>query len=367
MRAFVFFLLPVCLVANPVGEQVIHGQVTVERPSSNSLQVLQSSPQAIVEWEGFSVGANESTTFIQPSSSSAIMNRVVGGDLSEIYGQVKGNGQVFLINPNGVLIGPSGLIDCVGFLGAALDIENQAFLDGRDYVFTGNPEATLVNQGTIQTGDGYLFLVAPNLTNEGQLLTKKSNAHLVEGEEVTISSLDHPQVTLRPATSAFKPVVGAASFAVNREGQRDATVVRKVGARIFLEFDDEPFTQTMAANSASIWDNPSGTNAIVTQKSLDAQQELRTIIPERLWDQEFAWLIDGPAFEKATAIRQTHRRRDRSIPPLTAIGASEFYILRATVSGEAIRLPDRYMEFLDSPYWKTPEAEYSLPYKEYAP
>lgn len=365
MRASIFFLFPLCLLANPAGEKVVCGQVAIERPSSHSLQVTQLSPQAIVEWNDFSVGTNESTTFIQPSSSAAILNRVVGGNLSEIYGQMQGNGKVFLINPNGILVGPSGIIDCAGFLGAALDIENQAFLAGRDFVFTGNPEATLVNQGTIQTGDGYLFLVGPNVTNEGQLLTRKNNAHLVEGEVVTISSLEDPKVTLRPAPSAFKSTkAGAETFAVNRGGQRDATVVRKVGARIFLEFEED---SSLTLNSSSIWDNPSGTNAIVTQKSLDAQQELRTIIPERLWDQEFAWLIDGPAFEKATAIRQTHRRRDRSIPSLTAIGTSEFYILRSTTSGEAIRLPDRTMEFLDSPYWKTPEAEYSLPYQRYAP
>ncbi|MDE3045429.1 MAG: filamentous hemagglutinin N-terminal domain-containing protein [Verrucomicrobiota bacterium] len=374
MRAFIFLVFPLSLLAIPAGEKLVHGQVQVERPSSSSVQITQSTPQAIVEWDSFSLGTQESAHFVQPDASAAILNRVVGGNLSEIYGQLQGNGQVFLINPNGVLVGPSGMIDCAAFLGAALNLENQPFLDGHNYEFTGNPEATLVNQGTIRVGNGFLFLVGPNLTNEGRLIAHQENVHLVEGEQITIDSLHAPKVMIRPAEAAFKGdqkeisktlKAEPASFAINCEGRKEATVVRKMGSRVFL-VEETPFTMGKVAHSTtSIWDNPTGTNAIVVENSLDAQQQLRTLIPERLWDQEFAVLVDVCAFEKSTVLRQTHRRRDRTIPSFTSIGESEYYLLRSTTSGELIRMGDRYLEFLDSPYWKTPEAEYLLPYKEY--
>ena len=57
---------------------------------------------------------------MQQSASSAVLNRVVGADISQIHGQLLSNGRVFLINPAGILIGAGAVIDTAGFVGSTL-------------------------------------------------------------------------------------------------------------------------------------------------------------------------------------------------------------------------------------------------------
>ena len=69
--------------------------------------VNQSTPNAIINWNTFNIGANESVRFNQPSSSSVALNRVTGGlGPSEIMGTLTANGRVFIINRDGILFGP---------------------------------------------------------------------------------------------------------------------------------------------------------------------------------------------------------------------------------------------------------------------
>lgn len=113
---FRFFLLiyPLLTLANPTGERVISGDCSLDR-RENRLAITQHSDQAIIEWHDFSIKQNEHTQFDLPSHNSAILNRVTGNQLSKIYGSLKSNGQVFLINPQGILIGPSGKINTHAF------------------------------------------------------------------------------------------------------------------------------------------------------------------------------------------------------------------------------------------------------------
>ena len=90
--------------ANPTGPQVVNGTASFARPDARTLNVT-NSPNAIINWQGFSIGAGEATKFIQQSTSSAVLNRVVGADISKIAGQLSSNGRVFLINPAGIVIG----------------------------------------------------------------------------------------------------------------------------------------------------------------------------------------------------------------------------------------------------------------------
>ena len=77
------------------------GQVSFHQ-QGNLLQIT-NSPNAIINWQSFSIGANEITRFVQGSASSAVLNRVAGPDPSSILGALQSNGRVFLINPSEVL------------------------------------------------------------------------------------------------------------------------------------------------------------------------------------------------------------------------------------------------------------------------
>ena len=84
--------------ANPTGPVVANGQVSFAQ-QGNTLAVT-NSPNAIINWQSFSIGATEATRFIQQSASSAVLNRVTGIDPSVILGTLQSNGKVFLINPS---------------------------------------------------------------------------------------------------------------------------------------------------------------------------------------------------------------------------------------------------------------------------
>ena len=67
--------------------------------SAGPALTVTNTPNAIINWRGFSIGAGEITRFQQQSASSAVLNRVVGQDPSAILGTLSSNGRVFLVNP----------------------------------------------------------------------------------------------------------------------------------------------------------------------------------------------------------------------------------------------------------------------------
>jgi len=66
-------------LGNPTNPVVKHGGATFTNPAANVLQVTTATPQTIINWGSFSINVNELTKFLQPSASSAVLNRVVGG------------------------------------------------------------------------------------------------------------------------------------------------------------------------------------------------------------------------------------------------------------------------------------------------
>src|SRR5262245_61906873 len=120
---------PLPLLANPTGGTVVAGSATING-GPGSMLIQQTSHRAIINWNDFSIGVGEITKFVQPSSSSAILNRVVGLNPTKIYGTLEGNGHVYVINQNGVLVGRSGVINTRSFVASALDVNDQSFLSG---------------------------------------------------------------------------------------------------------------------------------------------------------------------------------------------------------------------------------------------
>ncbi|MDI9396965.1 MAG: filamentous hemagglutinin N-terminal domain-containing protein [Candidatus Pacebacteria bacterium] len=175
--------------ANPVGEQVVAGAAGFERVGG-ALTITQGTDRAVINWNSFSIGAGEITKFVQPNSSSAVLNRVItANNPSAIYGTLQANGQVYLINPAGVFIGPGGLVDTAGFVASTHDVDSKEFMAGGDLNFTGNSGASIVNQGRIEVKQGDVFLVARQVSNEGQIMASDGTVGMVSGTEVCLHSI----------------------------------------------------------------------------------------------------------------------------------------------------------------------------------
>ena len=175
-------------LANPEGPTVRHGQVNIS-PGTHA-QIQQLTDRAIVDWNSFSVGRNESLVFLQPSQLSVILNRVTGGDPSAILGQLSANGNVFLINPNGILFGPDSVVNVGGLVASTLNLNDDDFLSGNYRFFddsSGNLGA-VVNQGRITISDGgYAVLTGPAVLNEGLIVAKGGKVVLASGERATLN------------------------------------------------------------------------------------------------------------------------------------------------------------------------------------
>lgn len=176
--------------ANPQGPQVVHGQAGFINPDTGTLHVI-NSPNAIINWQGFSIQQNEITRFIQESASSAVLNRVTGPDPSNLFGQLLSNGRLFLINPNGIVFGPDSVIDTAGFVASTLNMTDQDFLEGNLHFEFDPDNGSILNQGIITAGkNGDIYLIAPNIENSGIIHTDGGNLLLAAGESITITSLD---------------------------------------------------------------------------------------------------------------------------------------------------------------------------------
>src|SRR5258708_1337805 len=97
--------------ADPMGGNVAGGSATIQGSGTGNVTVNQSSQRAIINWSTFNIGSGQTTTFVQPNSSSVVLNRVTGGlGPSTINGTLAANGHVYLVNRDGVLVGPGGVI-----------------------------------------------------------------------------------------------------------------------------------------------------------------------------------------------------------------------------------------------------------------
>src|SRR6185503_4659608 len=190
-------IVPVPASANPTGATVVNGQVTIN-PAGTVLDIT-NSPNSIINWQSFSIGANEITRFTQQSATSAVLNRVVGAggsiDPSVILGALQSNGRVFLINPSGIVVGAGSQIDVAGLVASSLNLSNADFLGGK-LRFTEVPGAgAVVNQGAINAASGgQVYLVGPSVTNSGIITSPQGEVILAAGKSVELVNPGTPNL-----------------------------------------------------------------------------------------------------------------------------------------------------------------------------
>jgi filamentous hemagglutinin family protein len=198
-------VVPSALYANPTGEQVVGGAAGFNRPDAATLIVNQNTDRAVINWNSFSIANGELTRFVQPSSRSAVLNRVVTANPSAIYGTLQANGNVYLINPGGVLVGAGGVVNTASFVASTQDINTEEFMKGGHLNFKGNSDASIVNQGNITARDGDVFLIAKEVKNEGQLMAKDGTVGMVSGTEVSLQAVGQGNFKVRLMAAETDP------------------------------------------------------------------------------------------------------------------------------------------------------------------
>ncbi|EEG1921055.1 filamentous hemagglutinin N-terminal domain-containing protein [Salmonella enterica] len=190
-------LLPAMALAAdlPTGGQIVGGQGSIST-SGNQMTIHQQTQNMAANWHSFDIGKNNTVQFVQPNSSSVALNRVTGVSGSQIMGTLKANGQVFILNPNGVLFGTNARVDVGGLVASTKNISTTDFMKGQ-YTLSGsgNPGAQVVNQGSLTTSKGgYIVLAGERVSNSGTVTTPSGKTILAAGKTVTLQ-LDNGGLT----------------------------------------------------------------------------------------------------------------------------------------------------------------------------
>ena len=148
--------------------------------------IEQLTDRAILNWQQFNVANGAQVVFKQPRDISVALNRIYDQSPSQILGAVTANGQIYLVNPNGMIFGANARVNVNTLIASSLDVP--------DSVFNGAGLAGAINQGggvaalsatksalgdidvahgaVLQTADGgRIFIFAPRVVNEGTITT----------------------------------------------------------------------------------------------------------------------------------------------------------------------------------------------------
>lgn len=174
--------------ANPTGGNVVAGQATITGQGTPNVTILQGSQRAIINWQQFNIAPNEVTQFIQPNVNAIALNRIFDQNPTQIFGSLRANGTVILLNRNGILFGPNAQVNVGGLIASSLNLSNANFLAGH-YLFEGaGIEGPVKNMGSITGSHDGVYLLAPNVENSGIITSPKGTIVLAAGATAFLSN-----------------------------------------------------------------------------------------------------------------------------------------------------------------------------------
>ncbi len=178
--------------AMPTGGQIQSGQGTIAQNGKN-MTVTQQSGKMAVDWTQFNIARDEAVKFAQPGRDAVALNRITGGQKSVIDGALSANGNLFLVNPNGVVFGKTSSIE-VGSLVASTAQISDTFMKNfasstanlNLTIGDGNSSAIL-NEGAITAQGGLVALHAAQVENTGTISNPGGTVALAAAKQLTLS------------------------------------------------------------------------------------------------------------------------------------------------------------------------------------
>ena len=176
--------------AGPVGAVVASGSGSIAQ-SGTTTTINQSSPHLSLNWKSFNVAPSETVNFVQPSATAVAVNRIYDTNGSQIMGRLNANGQVYLINPNGVLFGQGAQVNVGALVASTLDF-NDASLGSQTRSFSGTGTGSVVNLGAIDAAGangsgGFVALLGNSVGNQGSISAPGGTVALGAGSAVTLT------------------------------------------------------------------------------------------------------------------------------------------------------------------------------------
>ena len=212
--------------AAPAGGQVVSGAGNIAQ-SGSTTTITQSSQNLSLNWQSFNIAKQETVNFVQPSASAIAVNRIFDTNGSQILGQLNANGQVYLINPNGILFGQGAQVNVGALVASTLNL-NDASLNSAMRSFSGTGAGSIVNQGTINAArGGYVALLGNTVSNQGAITAPLGTVALGAGNAVTLNFNGNSLVKMQIDQSVLNSLADNGGL-INADG---GLVVMSAGAK----------------------------------------------------------------------------------------------------------------------------------------
>ena len=180
-------MLPFAAAA-PAGPSVVAGEAQIAGLGTDRVTITQASQRAIINWQSFNIAPNEVAHFIQPNVRAIALNRIFDQNPSQIFGSLRANGTVILLNQNGIMFGPTAQVNVGGLIASSLNLSNANFLAGH-YLFEGaGVEGAVKNTGALHGAYDGIYLLAPNVENSGLIVSPGGNVVLGAAQPVPVSA-----------------------------------------------------------------------------------------------------------------------------------------------------------------------------------
>lgn len=244
----------------PQGGVAVHGTAAIVQ-NGTTLNVNTTNGagnRSIINWQSFNIGAGHTTNINQPNAQSSSLNRVISNTPSQIYGTLRSNGQVILVNQNGIAVGAGGVVDTAGFTASTLNITDADYKAKR-LRFEGNAlSGGVVLEGEdrsdpnnirpgamVRSSNGDVMLFAPNVTVGKDAKVKVDNGNVIvgagqavevtgrglEGVKFLIQGTDHKAINLGTLQGN---AVGVFAGTLRHSGVIQAQQATMEGGRVVL-------------------------------------------------------------------------------------------------------------------------------------
>ncbi|WMJ01707.1 GLUG motif-containing protein [Pseudomonas chlororaphis subsp. aurantiaca] len=288
--------------ALPGGAAIVAGEAGIHTTNDGKhMTVEQQSNKLITNWNDFSVAGDESVSFHQPGSQSVALNRVVGTNGSDIQGRINANGQVFLINPNGVVFGKSAQVNVGGLVASTQNISDKDFLDGT-YRFAGNSSAAVNNAGQITASEGgSVALLGAQVSNSGVIQAQMGSVALGAGKDFSVNFDGNGLLNLQVKGAAVDALVqnggllkadggqvlmtasSASSLlknVVSNQGVIEAKTLQNKAGKIVLDGGDNGIVQVAGRQDASALGGQ-GNGGVVENRGARVEVQLASQVDTR--------------------------------------------------------------------------------------
>lgn len=210
-------LLPVATYAAPTGGDIVDGVGAIST-SGLTTTIQQNSAALAINWNSFNLDRDDIVNFIQPSASSIALNRILSSNGSQIHGQINANGQVILVNPNGIFFGATSSVNVGGLIASGLDINTDGFMNGK-YIFQSveNTNGIVSNAGLLTASlGGSVSLIGKQVINEGVIVANLGAVNLAAGHEAVVTFDEAGYVGIKVTREILQDEFGIDPAILNR-------------------------------------------------------------------------------------------------------------------------------------------------------